>query len=280
MKYGMVWFTDLFNPSGLNHPALFSKLFCAVLAIQLLFSFREQYQYFLTNPQKIYGPPPKLLGMFRLLAPGKVLFLVSGGLLLLSLCAVTAGCFSRFFVLIALACYFCYFTPIISLAYIQRKTNLVPFVLLVLLVSPSLGDSISSPGTAWELVLVKIALAQVYFSAGLQKIRYSGASWLNGKSLQAYLLENYLWSDRKAAFKLASMPRFCALLSVLVLLFELSFWIIIPFPFLTPIYIVGGLMFHVGTLVTMRINYLKYILPVYMVFFTNMAFVLLTKAGI
>jgi hypothetical protein len=276
----MDWFADLFKPSGLNHPALFAKLFCAVLAIQLLFSFREQYLYFLTKPEKIYGAPPKLLGLFRIPRPGKTLFLLLGCLLLLSLCAVTAGFFQRFFVLIALLSYFFYFTPIMSLAYIQRKTNLLPFVLLVLLFSPSTGNSIHTPGTAWELTLIKIAIAQLYLSAGLQKIRHSGFTWLSGKSLQAYLLENYLWSDQKAALQLALRPRLCLFTSVLVLLFELSFWIIIPIPSLTLIYVAGGLLFHIGTLVTMRINYLKYLLPVYMIFLTDMIFKLLTGAGI
>jgi hypothetical protein len=271
----MEWFADLFKPLGLNHLALFSKLFCAVFAVQLALNFSEQYQYFLTRPEKIYGGPPKLLGILRIPPPGRVLFLFSGGILLISLCAVTAGVFPRFFVLIALLCYFFYFMPIMSLAHIQRKTNLLPLVLLIFLISPSTGRPIHAPGTAWELTLVKVAIAQLYFSAGLQKVRNSGLNWINGKTLQAYLLENYLWSDQKAGLQLALKPQLCMLASILVLFFELSFWIIIPVPALTPVYVTGAVLFHIGTLVAMRINYLKYLLPVYTVFLTNIVFKLL-----
>lgn len=274
----MGWFADLFKLSDLNHPALFARLFCAVLAIQVVLNFRNQYQYFLTNPQKIYGAPPKILGLFKVSMPGKTAFMLWGVLLLVSLCAVVAGIFMRFFLLTALLSYFFYFMPIMSLAYIQRKTNLLPLVLLILLVSPSVNRAVTAAGTAWELTLIKLAIAQLYLSAGWQKIRHSGFNWLNGQSLQAYLLENYLWSDRAAALKLALKPRLCILISTFVLLFELSFWIIIPVPSLTPVYVAGGLLFHLGILITMRINYLKYLLPVYMVFLTNIVFKVLMWA--
>ncbi|MGN6398638.1 MAG: hypothetical protein ACTHMI_23920 [Mucilaginibacter sp.] len=185
---------------------------------------------------------------------------------------VTLGFYARVFVFIALISYFFYFSQIISLAYIQRKTNLLPIVLLVLLLSPSLDKPLLAPSTGWELLLIKIALLQVYFSAGLQKLTQSGIGWLSGRNLQAYLLENYLWSGRKGALLIAEKPLLCNVLSTLILFFELTFWIVLFFPQVTFFYLVFALMFHIGTLITMRINYLKYIGPVYLVFFTDIVF--------
>ncbi len=51
-----------------------------------------------------------------------------------------------------------------------------------------------------------------------------------------------------------------------MLFFELSFGLILFFPVLTPFYVVGGLLFHLGTGLTMRIHYLTYLGPVYLVF--------------
>lgn len=271
---------DIFHAVTPNHAAMFARLFSAALGMQLLLGFRDQYLYFKTQPSRIYGKPVKILGRFRLPAINASQFMDIGFLLLLSLVFIVIGFLPRLFALSALICYFFYFNSIISLAYVQRKTNLLPFVLLILLVSPSVDERLYAPSTAWELVLVKAGLAQLYLSAGIQKLKQSGWGWCNGRSLQAYLLENYLWSDRKAGLFIARNRKLCGVFSTLTLAFELTFWIIIFIPLLTWIYLAGVLLFHTATLVTMRINYLKYLLPVYMVFFTDLAFWAKDKFGL
>ncbi|HTI60173.1 hypothetical protein [Mucilaginibacter sp.] len=266
-------FPDLFsNAHGPNEAGMFAKLFCAVSAIQVLLSFRQQYRYFQTEPWKIYGRRQRLLGFLPLPALNKYQFLGSGLCLTTCLVLVCAGFYTRIFIFIALVNYFLYFSPIISLAYVQRKTNLLPVVLLILLLSPSLDKPLAAPSTAWELILVKIALVQVYFAAGLQKLIRSGLRWVNGKNLQAYLMENYLWSDKKSALVIASRPMLCMILSTLTLFFELTFWLVIFFPSFTFFYVAFAILFHTSTLITMRINYLKYMGPVYLVFFTDTIF--------
>ena len=105
-------------------------------------------------------------------------------------------------------------------------------------------------------------------------------AWFNGKYLQAYLLENYLWTDRTSALAVAGKPLLCVLMSTLTLVFELTFWVVIFFPKLIFLYVAIALLFHIGTLVTMRINYLKYLSPVYLVFFTDIAFHIKTSLGL
>ena len=273
-------FFELFNAHEPNRIAMFARLFCAVQAIQLLLNFGQQYRYFQTQPWRIYGRKQKLLGFIPLPALDLYQFLISGICLFVSIMLVCLGFYPYLFVLLALISYFLYFPQIISLAYVQRKTNLLPIVLFILLASPSLNKPLSAPSTGWEMLLIKIALVQVYLSAGLQKLSRSGMTWFNGKYLQAYLLENYLWADRRSALALAGKPLLCALLSTLTLIFELTFWVVIFFPMLIFLYVAFALLFHIGTLITMRINYLKYLGPVYLVFFTDIAFHIKTSLGL
>ncbi len=278
----MEFILDIFKPDAAspNHVAMFAKLFCAALLAQMLVSFGEQLRYFKTQPARIYGKPLLLLGKFRLPSLNVSQFAIIGVVLVLSLVFSLFGFYPRFFIFVALVCYFPYFNSILSLSYVQRKTNLLPFVMLVLVLSPALDAPLDEPATLWELVLIKIAVAQIYFSAGVQKLRKSGIRWLNGKSLQAYLLEHYLWNDRKIALVVASRISICSALSIFTLIFELTFWTVIFLPQMTFYFVAAALLFHCGTLFTMRINYLKYLSPVLMVFFTDAAFWLKKMCGL
>ena len=272
---------DLFDAQApYNSTGMFARLFCATVVIIVALNFVQQYHYFLTKPSKLYGKGPRLFGLISLPILNSYQFLACGIGFILCLLLVVLNVYPHVAIAIALICYFLYFGQIIFLAYVQRKANLIPIVLLILLFSPSLDKPLSSASAVCELVLIKIVLIQVYFSAGLQKIRHSGLGWLNGKYLQAYLLENYLWTDRSAALRLASNAILCASLSTLVLIFELTFGIVLFLPQLTFVYVAFALLFHLATLITMRINYLKYLGPVYLVFFIDLAFRLKTTIGI
>jgi hypothetical protein len=272
--------SELFSPHVLNEVGMFARIFCAAVAIQLLLNFAQQYRYFMTGPSKLYGNRVRLLGLVPVPVLNGYQFLSIGVCLIFCLLLASFGIYARLAVLVSLISWFFYFGQIMSLAYVQRKANLIPIVLLILLVSPSLSESLSSQSTHWELVLIKLALIQVYLSAAMEKLRQSGAKWINGKFLRAYLLENYLWADRPAALTLARNLKACAIVSSLVLIFELTFGIVLFLPALTFVYVAFAFVFHLGTLITMRINYLKYIWPVYLVFFIDMAFHFKTILGL
>ena len=270
---------DIFFYSvGPNYTLIFTKLFCITLALQISLNFNAQLRYFQTSPRKIYGNPLKLLNAFKLPELTTVQFKLSGLGLIVCLLLATAGIVTRVFIGLAIPLYFLYFSQIISLAYVQRKTNLLPLVLFILLVSPTITFPLNNMASVkWPIILIEACIAQLYLSSGIQKLKQSGLGWCNGETLQAYLFENYLWSDRKIAFVIAQKRWLCTLLSIFTLLFELSFWLMLFFPQLTYIYVSAAILFHIGTLLTMRINYLKYLLPVYMVFFTPFAFSLQHK---
>jgi hypothetical protein len=271
---------NIFRATTPNYTALFGKLFCGTFAFVIAINFNDQLHYFRTKPERIYGQPQKLLGIFRLPTLTESQFIVSGCVLILSLLATALGIAVKPAILTALVCYFIYFNAIRSLAYIQRKTNMAAIVLIVLAVSPSISNTLKGTGTLWEMLLIKIAVAQMYFSAGLHKITRGSKAWMSGEVLQMHLLENHLWSDNKIGFRLAENQRLCAFLGTATLVFELSFWLIIVFPQLTYFYVTAALLFHIGTFLTMRINYLIYLSPVYFVFFTQELFDLVNRLGL
>ena len=250
----------------LNHTRIFQILFCSVLAVQLLLGFHRQLGYFQTTPARVYGPPPRLLGRLTLPTLTSGQFILFGMVLIVSLVCAALSFVPRLFLALALLSYFLYFNPIMSLAYVQRKTNLIPLVLLVLLFAPGTGGPLTQETPQWPLWLIKIGVAQMYFSAAVQKLRHAGWRWCNGRSLRAYLMDHYLWGDSELALKLARLPGVCMALSSVILVFELTFFLILLWPQLTLIYVVVGIAFHLSTALTMRINYLKYLSPVYLVF--------------
>ena len=263
---------NLLINNGLNRTRVFLILFCIVLAVQLLLAFPQQLRYFRTEPARIYGAPARLLGRFALPSLTALQFAWLGGVMVASLLAAALNFAPRICLLVALLCYFLYFNPIMSLAYIQRKTNLVPIALLVLIFGPAISAPLKEATPLWPLSLIKITVALMYFSAGVQKLRRCGLRWCDGRTLQAYLVDHYLWGDTRLALKLAHQLRLCSFLSSMILFFELTFWVVLMLPQLTVVYVVAGIAFHIGTALTMRINYLKYLSPIYVVFVIDVAF--------
>ena len=230
-------------------------MYCGVIAVQMLLHFRDQLDFLRSEPQKVYGRPPKFLGIIPLPAVNEGVFISAGVCFIGALAAVAFDRARNVALIVALVCFVIYFPPILPLAYIQRKANPVPLVLAVALVAPG------------ELVVaVKVLLALVYLSAGVEKLLATGLRWTDGQSLQSYLIEHYLYSGRRQALFVAGRPLLCRAASTGVLMWELSFWLVLVFPPLTWIYVVAGLLFHAGTAVTMRINYWIYFCPAYVVF--------------
>jgi hypothetical protein len=271
----------LSNPFSLrteyNHIRLFMMLYCTALGIQMLLNFRAQLRFFATQPSDVRAT--RILGKVPLPKLSVQAFTVVGLCLCVSLFLASSGFQPRFFLSLSLIGYFLYFGQIRNLAYIRRKTNILPFVLLILVVSPALSDALNHATPIWPIFLIKGVTASVYFSSGYQKLRNTGWRWANGKPLQVYLLDHYLWGDMKVALILAERLWLCRLLSIITLSFELTFWMILLFPGLTYLYVVVGIGFHIMTELAMRIQYLKYFGLVYLVFTTDSFFWLFKYIG-
>lgn len=103
----------------------------------------------------------------------------------------------------------------------------------------------------WPFDLLFVELAAYYFLAGVAKLRESGLLWADGATLQYYLLEK----ATPAGLWLAGHVRLCSALSVLVLVFELSWPLGVVLRRLRPALLVAGLGFYWGTIVFLRISF-------------------------
>ncbi|MEM7015291.1 MAG: hypothetical protein AAF585_27860 [Verrucomicrobiota bacterium] len=224
---------------------IFEPTFCLAFAAALLFRVAAHVE-FLVSRRRFWG-----------LAPGAGL--------LLALLGVGFGFLPSFALAIAIPCHFIYFRLLEPLAEVKHKPRLAGFVLIVLVCEPWIVDG-------WESLFVKAALAQVYLSAGIEKLRQSGWSWTDGRALQAYLIREGLLTDSKAALRLAQRPGSCRFLSLLTLLFELTFWIVILAPpEIALIYVFAGLIFHATVGWLMRIPYLVFFGANYLIFLPDLA---------
>lgn len=157
-----------------------------------------------------------------------------------------------------------YFAQLVELPNVRRKPNTVPVILGVLAAAalPS-----TEPGREWlGPLLIKLLIAQLYFSSALMKLQGGGWRWTQGTTLRMSLLRYRLRDGNRAAEWLAGHPSVCRGAATFVLLFELTFWLVIPFPMLAWIYVPCAVLFHAGTAVLMRIHYWIYLGPAYLIF--------------
>jgi len=114
----------------------------------------------------------------------------------------------------------------------------------------SLPPSRTSAMAGWPLDLLFVELAAFYFFAGVSKLRDAGLAWMDGYTLQYHLL----FKGTAAGAWLAGHLGLCALLSVLVMAFELG----TPLGMvrrLRPLVLSGGVFFHLGTAWFMGITF-------------------------
>jgi predicted DCC family thiol-disulfide oxidoreductase YuxK len=123
----------------------------------------------------------------------------------------------------------------------------------------------SSALARWPLLLVQWLFALIYLSAAISKVGSSGLEWVNGYTLQYYLLQDGLRWESHVGVWLGQHHTLVWLLSWLTILFEGTFFSVLIFPPLAWIYIPLGVAFHTGIYVTMRAPFFYY-LPLYVVF--------------
>ena len=103
----------------------------------------------------------------------------------------------------------------------------------------------------WPLRLIQVLLAYAYFSTGIAKLLYGGFEWINGYTLQRYMLASAINSDRSIGIWLAQQHVICYILSIATILFEVFFFIILFFRKATVFFLIAGILFHMGIYITM-----------------------------
>ena len=242
----------------------FRTVYCAAVAL-ILVARLPQYTRFLRTTTRV-EKPPRVLAWMPLPHLGAEASLGLGVLTAVALLAASAGLWPAAALAVAAVGALLYFAQVMQHPAVRRKANTVP-VILWLLAAVSLDPAPPDPRVAPAVLFtIKLLVAQIYFSAGLAKLRAAGWRWSDGKTLRAWLVHYHLRDQSPLALAAASSASLCRRGAGAVLLFELTFWLVIPFPALAWIYIPLGVLFHAATALLMRIQYWIHLGPAYLVF--------------
>ena len=257
--------TPFLETKGINLPAIAADIYCLYLVIILTASFYKHYLFLSYPPTVIYPRLRKIIHRIPVPDIGNMGTLISHIILIiLLLTAVFAeGWINRLCLAAAIIAYFAAFSKVEGLETNRRKTFLIPIYLFIFLMSPAISSPWNSDGSYWPIWALKLALCQIYVSAAFQKIRHNEVSWISQNSFRIHLQRLSLFESLPAAQWLLHYPRLCRLMSSFVMVIQASFWLILILPWVTPIYFIAGLIFHIGTIIFMKIYYLKYIAGAY-----------------
>ncbi len=113
-----------------------------------------------------------------------------------------------------------------------------------------LDESGESDVAIWPLKVAHVLIALTYLSTGLTKLVFGGLAWMNGYTLQAYLLADGLRRNLPLGLWVAQHRTLCVLLSIGTVIFELLFFVSLFLPRKAPYFFLGGLVFQLGLLLT------------------------------
>jgi hypothetical protein len=114
--------------------------------------------------------------------------------------------------------------------------------------SPARAHSVAML-TAWLLVSV------VFFFPGFWKMRTSGLEWISGDNLRLQMYWKWYETGEIPFFRLDQFPVLCRALSVVAVLFELSFGVLVFFRRSRIVAMFGLVGFHVFTHIFLHIRY-------------------------
>lgn len=247
----------------MNIVRLFAILYCGSLSVIVIWRHRQQSRY-----ARLLGPfetPEKVLGRWRIPRLNNRQFHLVGfcfvGCLVLGMLQPTA----RIALATAIPLYFVYFGQFLGISYVVRKSNLIPQILLILVLSPSIDKALPVASSRWVLLTIQALLVQVYLSSAYSKLRNTGFAWVSAREQQGILLFHDLCYDLPFSRRLANIDRLCWLMGISAFVFEASFWIILVISKLSWIYAIVGILFHVTTWFLMKIDYMTYQGPAYWV---------------
>jgi hypothetical protein len=102
----------------------------------------------------------------------------------------------------------------------------------------------------WPLKTAHALMALTYFSTGLTKMVFGGLAWMNGYTLQGYLLADGLRRNLPLGLWVAQHHTLSVLLSIGTVVFELFFFVSLFWRRGAPFFLLGALFFQIGLLLT------------------------------
>jgi len=124
--------------------------------------------------------------------------------------------------------------------------------------APPLLERTSALAT-WPRTLIAWMLSMAYLSAALSKLGGGGLAWMNGFTLQAYLLQAAFFWDLDPGVALGSNHAAMHALTWITMLFEGAFFLVLVWPRLGPALALVGALFHVGIWITMAVPFALYV---------------------
>ena len=121
------------------------------------------------------------------------------------------------------------------------------------------GGGEKSRDARWPLRLAQWLLACAYLSAGLTKVVVAGSSWLNGYTMTYYFLLDGTDHRLPLTVAMAHIHWIGVACAVMALAFELTFWLCVLFPRLSPVYLAVGASLHTGIWLFMRPQFFQFI---------------------
>ncbi len=295
-QFGIIWQSYWFQPAPLLNLAICRIIIITFQLYHIIVKndFLGQILERANRPGAKYNPTliVKLLGLpFGLNTPPPDWFLIS-----LFWLTIIAGFFSLFgfktnFSLIVLAIGNLFLQSYVySFGRFHHPEALMMIGLLILALSPAgrvlsiddLGERIKlniknknfttfnlteeqSIFARWPVILLWWMFAFVYFSAGFAKLSTGGLDWLNGYTLQTYLLSDALTWNRPLGIWLGQQHTLAVIFSYGAILFEITFFLVLIFPRLVWVYIPMGTAFHTGIYLAQAAPFFQYI-AIYSVF--------------
>ena len=140
--------------------------------------------------------------------------------------------------------------------------------------STSAVDSleVESRFARWPLLVIQWMFALIYFSAAFHKLTASGLEWMNGWTLQYYMVQDSMrWGNDASGLGagVAAEPglgvwlglhhEVAVLASWMSILFETTFWLVLIFPRLAFLFLPIGVGFHVAVYIIQRAPFLSFV---------------------
>lgn len=246
----------------LNPTHLFAMIFCWGIALTVLWEHRLNAAYvhsaFLSlNPAQIARFPAQNISPIQ--------FHLLGLLALVALISAGAFVFPRVALLLSAGILYIYYKVVKPVDGVRRKPLHIMLILMSLAFLPDW--EFSQYGTSFNDVqtLVLLILSQMYVSSAFHKLKKSDWKWGDGNSLKYYLNFHFLMYDDQLPLWLAQQPKWVLkVASISTLIFEGTFFLLLFFPALIPVYIAIGIGFHLFSLIIMRINYLRLVIWSYL----------------
>jgi hypothetical protein len=110
----------------------------------------------------------------------------------------------------------------------------------------------------WPLLVTRWLLALIYGSAALSKLVASGVDWINGYTLQYYLLDDGLRNGMELGVRLGAYHLPVVVLSWVSMLFEGTFFLVLVAPRLAWVYLPVGIALHLGIYWTMKAPFFQF----------------------